>query len=65
VTERRAHGDGNLGQVGGDGEDDEAAEGLAQAEARRQDVGRSGELDARDPDGGGGGDEEGEQDRQR
>ncbi len=59
-----ADGDGDLGQVRGDGQDDEAAERTAQVQAGVEHVRRLRELDAGDPDDGRSRDED-EREQQR
>jgi hypothetical protein len=49
VRECSTGGDGDLGQVGDDGQEDQAAQGLAQAQARREHVGGIGQFHAGDP----------------
>ena len=49
VRECSAGGNGDLGQVGDDGQEDQAAQGLAQAQARREHVGGIGQFYAGDP----------------
>ena len=57
------HRDRDLGQVRGDGQDDEPAEGTAQVQPRVEDVRRLRQLDSRDPHHRGGRDEDDDDDR--
>jgi len=65
VVERGACRDRDLGQVGGDREEDEPAEGLPEPRARRQYIRGVGERRTRYPDGDGGNGEDSEQKGQR